>query len=129
MKINGCGHLYSIDLPSLKLLLNGKEPGYIIPKDLKSRWTLILGSSRQKLPVLCRKLGKVDMFLHDSEHTYDMMLYEYRTVWPYIRRGGLLVSHDVHFNDAFLDFCDEIGLKPPNNQALFRYFKKDVRIL
>ena len=41
------------------------------------------------------------MFLHDSSHRYRHMLWEFRQFWDRMGDGGLLVSHDVHFNPAF----------------------------
>jgi hypothetical protein len=46
----------------------------------------------------------LDMFLHDSSHRYRHMLWEFREFWGRLRDGGLLVSHDVHFNAAFPEF-------------------------
>jgi predicted O-methyltransferase YrrM len=46
----------------------------------------------------------IDMFLHDSSHSYRHMLWEFRQFWPRLRDGGLLVSHDVQMNGAFPEF-------------------------
>jgi predicted O-methyltransferase YrrM len=46
----------------------------------------------------------IDMFLHDSSHSYRHMLWEFRQFWPHLRDGGLLVSHDVQMNAAFPEF-------------------------
>lgn len=49
----------------------------------------------------------IDMFLHDSSHSYGHMLWEFRQFWPRLRDGGLLVSHDVQMNAAFPDFLKQ----------------------
>jgi predicted O-methyltransferase YrrM len=46
----------------------------------------------------------IDMFLHDSSHSYRHMLWEFRRFWPRLRDGGLLVSHDVQMNATFPEF-------------------------
>lgn len=56
-------------------------------------------------------LGQVDLFLHDSEHTYATMLFEFEIAWPYIRSGGYLVVDDVIWNQAFADFTAQRDLK------------------
>jgi predicted O-methyltransferase YrrM len=111
---NGMGELYSIDLHYREgvTIPVGKELGWVIPEHLKHRWCLVLGESFKVLPRLLKKLGKVDIFLHDSRHTYRTMMKEYRIVWPYLREGGLLLSDDVEFNDAFLDFCAKVACVP-----------------
>ena len=64
------------------------------------------------LPKLLRRLGCIDLFLHDSRHTYKTMMNEYNVVWPYLRQGGLLLSDDVIENDAFIDFADKVKIRP-----------------
>lgn len=116
LRDNNLGKLYSIDLPRAKYTsengtvdfspLSGREvTGFAIPDDLKSRWELILGDSRVELPKLLDKLGTVDMFYHDSEHTYAMMMWEYKTVFPFLSGNSIISSDDVNWNTAFQDFC------------------------
>lgn len=38
-------------------------------------------------------------------HTYDLMTFEYETAWPHLKKGGLLLSDDADWSDAFKDFC------------------------
>jgi len=107
MESNGRGTLYSIDLPNIgkgALIPEGREVGWLVPPRLKYRWRLILGRSQDELPPLLRRLKNIDVFLHDSEHTYKTMMFEYETVWLYLREGGLLLSDDIHWNKAFLRF-------------------------
>jgi hypothetical protein len=105
---NGRGHLSSIDVPSERLP-PGKTPGWIVDTALRHRWTLRVGPSSALLRPLLGDLGSVDVFLHDSLHTYDNMLFEYRTAWPFLKTSGLLLSHDVGRNAAFFDFAREVG--------------------
>ncbi len=118
---NGTGKLYSIDASNLTyditdgthsdLLPEGCQPGFIISQSLRSRWSLTSGTSREKLPRLLENLGTIDIFHHDSEHSYETMTYEYETAWPYLRHGGLLLSDDVSWNKAFPDFCNSVDCK------------------
>jgi hypothetical protein len=126
---NDFGRLYSIDLPSREEELWKSSPdyqpspeqrlslkstdlrptGWLIPEGLKSRWTLQTGLSRDVLPWLLNELGQVNIFLHDSEHTYGNMLLEYSTVWPHLPNGGVLLSHDIGWNSSFQDFSREVN--------------------
>ena len=111
LRKNGAGMLYSIDLPD-KSILRGHKPGYAVPYELRKGWFLVLGPSKEKLPNLLSMLGGIDIFLHDSEHTYENMTFEFQTSFPYIKDGGMLISHDIHFNKAFDDFCKRVKRKP-----------------
>lgn len=122
---NESGHLYSIDLPGNDALVYPKigrcynvhvPPGYnvgwLVPLWLKKRWTLKLGDSRELLPGLVSKLGSIDMFLHDSLHTDEHILFELSTVSSHLTKNGLILADDVneYWSMAFVKFCKENGL-------------------
>jgi predicted O-methyltransferase YrrM len=82
------------------------EQGALIPNELRSvssgfvpmRGKVEDFLKRNEIP------SSIDMFLHDSSHSYRHMLWEFRQFWPRLCDGGLLVSHDVQMNAAFLEF-------------------------
>jgi predicted O-methyltransferase YrrM len=110
MKENNKGFLYSIDLPSPDLP-SGKVHGWMVPEHLRKRWDLRAGKSSDLLPTLLLEVKEVDIFLHDSEHSYENMYYEYKTAWAHIETGGLLLSHDVSQTAAFKDFAKHVSEK------------------
>lgn len=102
---NNNGFLYSIDLTPERLSKYGYKSGVVVPEDLKNKWKLLIGKSENILPQLLDDLEKIDIFIHDSLHTYEHMLFEYQTAYPYLNEGGLLISHDVDKRgSAFIDF-------------------------
>jgi predicted O-methyltransferase YrrM len=109
LRDNKKGKLYSIDLPADNLP-TGKASGWVVPQYLKSRWALHIGNSKDLLELLMNDLGEIDCFIHDSLHTYEHMIWEFRTAWKYLQPGGLFLSHDVGANDAFFDFMREKGI-------------------
>lgn len=125
---NGDGQLYSIDLPrevgrdyqqgefydgtGQTGFPPGKEPGWLIPDDLREPWTLILGRSDEELPRLLHQVGTIDSFMHDSEHSFDCMWFEYNEAWAALREGGVLISDDVNSTSAWSRFTDEQGREP-----------------
>jgi predicted O-methyltransferase YrrM len=125
---NGDGHLHSIDLPrevgrayergtfyegeGRAGIPPGSEPGWLIPAELRDRWTLVLGRSQEELPSLLERLGTIDFFMHDSEHSFDCMWFEFTAAWPRLRQGGVLVSDDVNSTEAFGRFAQEESRKP-----------------
>lgn len=100
---NGRGQLSSIDLPPLGREGN-RHVGELVPFDLRSRWHLHRGVSRRLLPQILPSLGEVDLFIHDSLHTYWNMKWEFETVWPFLSPGGFLIADDVRDNTAFAEF-------------------------
>jgi predicted O-methyltransferase YrrM len=104
---NGDGRLHSFDLPEARDALGhpaGREPGWLVPDELRHRFEVTLGDTRETLGPALGRLGEIDLFFHDSLHTARHMLFEFRAAWPHLRAGGVLVSDDVFWNPAFLLF-------------------------
>jgi predicted O-methyltransferase YrrM len=120
---NAQGKLYSIDVPWYTVTQNWKgaftdgvktnpiemQSGWIIPDYLRDRWELTMGLTSEKLPALLKKTGKVDVFFHDSEHSYDNMAREFKTIWPGLRKKGVMLVHNVDKNPAFAEFEEKVG--------------------
>lgn len=104
---NAAGSLFSIDLPPLGDE-SGDHVGRLVPERLRDRWTLVRGKSRQVLSGLLDELGSLDVFVHDSLHTYRTMTWEFRTVWPFLERRGVLLADDIERNRAFHDFVQSV---------------------
>lgn len=110
LKENNKGTLYSID--SVFSPWQSKEMiGAAIPRDLRDRWEFVFGSSAEKLKDILYNLNHVDIFFHDSLHTYKNMLFEFETAWPFITKDGFLISDDIGDNNAFYDFTKRIKIQ------------------
>jgi predicted O-methyltransferase YrrM len=107
LRQNTHGKLYSIDMPGW----GDSQSGWLIPDYLRHRWHLTLGRSSETLGPLLERIGNIDMFLHDSDHSYRNMTWEFQTAWSYLNSGGLLLSHNIDYNNAFPDFCRNVGLR------------------
>ncbi len=86
---NDRGVLYSIELGDPAIyqefrIPSGKEIGWSVPKQLRSRWSLQFGDSKKLLPDLLTRLEKIDIFLHDNDYSEGHMRWEFRTSWPFI---------------------------------------------
>jgi predicted O-methyltransferase YrrM len=101
LETNQRGELYSIDLPARQ-----RTPsGWMIPDYLRHRWHLTQGKSFDNLEPLLKKVKEIDIFLHDSDHSYENMRWEFEAAWTHLKTGGLLLSHNIDYSDAFPDFC------------------------
>ena len=86
--------------------------GVVIPNNLRDRWELKIGTSEEILKKILTNFSSIDIFLHDSLHTYKNMYYEFETAWPFIKEGGFLLSDDITANNAFSDFYKAIEKEP-----------------
>jgi predicted O-methyltransferase YrrM len=103
LRVNGSGRLHSIDLPPLGKA--GDEfVGRLVPKQLRTDWRLHRGRSVDVLPGLAEELGRVDLFLHDSLHTYRNMRREFEIVTPVLSNQAIVVADDVEGNSAFKEW-------------------------
>jgi predicted O-methyltransferase YrrM len=97
---NGVGKLCSVELPPPGLRAD-EFVGAAIPEDLKGRWHLYYGFSKQVLPKLLGEVETVDVSVHDSCHTYRCMKREFETVWPHMRSGSMIIADDIEIHSAF----------------------------
>jgi hypothetical protein len=105
IEANGHGHLWSIDLPEVSLNRR-REAGIAVTDQLADLWTLRRGGSRRLLPKLLAELGGVDIFVHDSLHTYANMQFEMSVAWDRLAPGGILLVDDADCNAAFAEFAE-----------------------
>lgn len=118
LESNNKGKLYSVDMPEASFrsesgeahtsdLPPGAKTGFAVPGRLRSRWRIVLGDSRDVLEGLLTELGTIDLFYHDSEHSHDLMLWEYRTAFKHLNDRGIIASDDINWNSAFDEFLAE----------------------
>jgi methyltransferase family protein len=107
LAVNRRGTLISVDLPPLGRDAD-RHVGALIPQELRERWRLHRGPAKRILPNLVTSIKEVDVFVHDSLHTYRHMNFEFETAWPCVRPGGAVVADNVDLNDAFRHFTARI---------------------
>lgn len=121
MNLNQKGKLVSIDLPATysqdlataemneTTLPKGQPSAWAVPERLRARVHMAIGDAKYKLPEVCRENAPIDMFFHDSLHSFGHMFFEYTEANAYMTPGGIICSDDALWNDAFADFCREVG--------------------
>jgi len=116
------GRLYAIDLPPVFnprdsgwtspgrtygiVIPEGKTSGWIVPEAYGKRFEVQHGDSKLLLPSLVDRLDMIDMFFHDSDHTYNHMMFEFREAKRKLVPGGLVVADDISWNASLWDFAD-----------------------
>ena len=92
---NGTGRLLSID--------PRPGTGWLVPENLRARWTRIEATSYDALP----DIQDVDMFIHDSLHTAEVERWELETATSV--GASILLSDNAHKLPTLRDYAAEIG--------------------
>jgi len=112
LKENDKGHLYSIELPLPNLGQGYRyEVGKFVPLSLRARWTLTFGAGVRKMKGILDTVGTFNMFIHDSMHTYQNQLAEFRIALTGMKTGGIVISDDIN-NNALLEASEQFGCQP-----------------
>ncbi len=123
MEENEKGRLYSVDLPvnideitteerTGAVLPPGKESGWAVPDKFRERWTLRVGNTYHELPKIFEELpNKIDIFLHDSDHSYETMMFEFALAWRNLKEDHFLLADNIDHSDAFFHFTEAKQLK------------------
>lgn len=119
MEENHIGKLISIDLPNYtnkegyhdqdgtfdKVYTPKKfGVGWLVPNKLKHRWNLLLGNSQKILPNIKES---PEIFLHDSDHSYTNMTYEFK--WA-VKKTKYLLADDITRNNAWTETMKFSGI-------------------
>ncbi|EQD64963.1 hypothetical protein B1A_08650 [mine drainage metagenome] len=85
--------------------------GFAISEELKAKWNLIIGDSSTTLIEQLEKYKTINMFFHDSNHTYEHVTFELETVYPYLSNNFLVVVDNYDWSEATKNFAAENDLK------------------
>tara|TARA_B100000029_G_C17577942_1_gene958740 strand:+ start:386 stop:1156 length:771 start_codon:yes stop_codon:yes gene_type:complete len=111
LSYSGIRHILGYFIKKNYHIPKGEKSGWVIPAELKKYWRLYNGLSKNILPNVISKTNSVDVFFHDSDHSEENMLFEFRFIWPFISDNNIILSDDVNINNAFNIFCNEIKYK------------------
>jgi hypothetical protein len=102
---NDRGRLWSIDLANpLNVGVHGQE-GLAVTDECRPRWTYVEGESRRVMPSLVAEVGQVELFVHDSLHTYKNTLFEMEQAASVMPPGGVMLVDDIRSHDGFAVFA------------------------
>ena len=106
MKRNGKGFLHSVDIAD--------NVGKLLTDEDREHWKLhVLGSpQRRSFSNILESASPIDLFIHDSDHTYGWQMFEYRIAQKALGQHGILLSDDIDHSLAFVDFCAENNRDP-----------------
>lgn len=126
LNVNGRGMLHSIELPPLVTDVD-RYIGCLVPEQLKDRWRLHRGASKRVIPRVAATAGSVDLFLHDSDHSYANMRAELDAMRPFLAADGIVMADDVDTSDAWPEWIESVRpamaavLQQTNKHSLFGF--------
>ncbi len=94
---NGHGRLTTIDIDP--------EAGYLITDP----WASVIDRRTGNSIEMLKELRDVDIFLHDSLHTYDYETSELLAVEPNLRTDAIVLSDHAHESSALSDWAERNG--------------------
>jgi predicted O-methyltransferase YrrM len=117
------GMLYSFDLGVSYGESDTRPVGFVVPQDMRSKWTITLGNSRETLIPVLNRISPIDIFFHDSDHSYNHVMFELKTASKYLIKNGLIMVDNYDWSDAPVDFSKENGyeLVPIVDDLAFLY--------
>ncbi|MGC8644644.1 MAG: class I SAM-dependent methyltransferase [Thermoplasmata archaeon] len=104
------GRMISID-PGIPYGRGDREVGFVIPTHLRRQLVYVKGTSSEKLEEVLRSAGRVDVFFHDSDHSFKNVSFELNAVFPYLGEDFLIVVDNYDWSEAAEVFSRERGLR------------------
>lgn len=105
------GYLHGVVIP------HGKSSGWLVPDIYRDRFEVGVGDAKELLPPLIDRLDGIDMFFHDSDHTYNHMMFEFDQAMRKLKPNGVIVADDISWNTSLWDFADRYRLPGYNYRA------------
>jgi predicted O-methyltransferase YrrM len=102
------GKVYGVVIPE------GKTTGWMVPDAYRDRFEVWNGDAKELLPEMVDRLDSLDLFYHDSDHSYNHMMFEFNQAKRKLNKGGLVVGDDVSWNSSLWDFADEFSVPSYN---------------
>ena len=97
LRRNGHGRLTTIDVDP--------EAGHLIG----GHWGEVVDRRTGNSIELLGELSDIDLFLHDSLHTYEYEAQELAAVAPNLRPGAIVLSDNAHASSALSDWAERTG--------------------
>lgn len=86
--------------------------GQFVPPPLRSRWTLALGNTEERLRQILARSGPVDLFFYDNGPAATRARFELHAAWERLTPRGILLAHHIDASPAWSAFCRSLGLPP-----------------
>ncbi len=110
---NGAGDLVSLGpgpTSDRASAVQNVSVGQFVPPGLRTRWTLALGNTEDRLREILSGTHRVDLFFYDNGPDVARARFEMRAAWDALSERGILLAHHADASTAWTDFCRAQGL-------------------
>lgn len=91
----------------------GLKPGFIVPEYLRGAdWRICRKNFLLGEPSVNQLGEKIDLFVHDSEHTFEHVVGELECWKSHAAPNSLAVTDDIDWSNGFSRFTSLAGLRP-----------------
>ncbi len=101
---NKSGKLYSSDFPYFRMPKPERFIGIVIPKYLKKHWELFIEGDDINLPIISKKINKIDIFHYDSDKSYNGRKNSLFSLKKNINSDTIIIMDDIQDNSFFYDY-------------------------
>ncbi|MEM0128999.1 MAG: class I SAM-dependent methyltransferase [Thermoplasmata archaeon] len=115
LEANGRGELTSLGPGGA----NGRAPGVanvfvgqFVPPPLRTRWTLVLGNTEDRLREILSASPEIDLFFYDNGPDPIRARFELKAAWSALSPHGILLAHHAEATPSWREFCAGQGLPP-----------------
>jgi predicted O-methyltransferase YrrM len=115
LEANGSGQLVSLGPGPIQGRASGvanASVGQLVAPSLRSRWTLVLGNSVERLDEILGMGRPVDLFFYDNGPDAARARLELRKGWASLAPEGILLAHHVDASPVWAEFCRWQGTEP-----------------
>lgn len=97
-----------------EVLIGGQTLGWMIPDGFSHFVNLYPGDAEVLLPKIVDELDSIDLFFHDSDHSYDHMMFEFCEVHRKLSSNSIVIADNIAWNSSLWDFADKYGVPAYN---------------
>jgi predicted O-methyltransferase YrrM len=126
LRENGSGKLYSSDFPYFRLPNPERYIGIVIDEPLREGWELLLDGDERNLPVILKKVARIDVFHYDSDKSYTGRERAMALIAPVMADDGIVLMDDVQDNSFFWDYVEEVQ---PASWRVFEFEGKYIGMI
>ncbi|MGA8398611.1 MAG: class I SAM-dependent methyltransferase [Stellaceae bacterium] len=97
-----------------EVVVDRESLGWMVPDNCRGALDLHDGDAKTLLPEIVSKLDSIDVFFHNSDHSYDQMMFEFQEAKRKLSAPSIVVADKIAGSSSLWDFADNHGVPAYN---------------